>query len=163
MKQTSLQIPFQIFKDIHSLDPADAQLLESAKSATRDAYAPYSKFKVGAAIRLLNGHILSGSNQENASFPAGLCAERVALSAASAAFPGIAVTDLALTYVNESGDGNRPISPCGICRQTLAEYEQRFGMPIRLILGAIRGEVFVFNRATDLLPFAFSSWEMTSH
>ena len=160
MKQTSLNIPVQIFPDFKSLEPADAILLEAARQATENAYAPYSKFRVGAAIRLTNGHILTGSNQENASFPAGLCAERVTLSAASATFPGIAITDLALTYINESGTGNRPISPCGICRQTLAEYEQRFGRSMRLILGGISGEIFILNRATDLLPFAFSSQEL---
>jgi cytidine deaminase len=160
MKQTSLNIPVQIFPDFKSLEPADAILLEAARHATENAYAPYSKFRVGAAIRLTNGHILTGSNQENASFPAGLCAERVTLSAASATFPGIAITDLALTYINESGTGNRPISPCGICRQTLAEYEQRFGRSMRLILGGISGEIFILNRATDLLPFAFSSQEL---
>jgi cytidine deaminase len=160
MKQTSLNIPVQIFPNFKSLEPADAILLQAARQATENAYAPYSKFRVGAAIRLTNGHILTGSNQENASFPAGLCAERVTLSAASATFPGIAITDLALTYINESGTGNRPISPCGICRQTLAEYEQRFGRSMRLILGGISGEIFILNRATDLLPFAFSSQEL---
>ena len=160
MKQTSLNIPVQIFPDFKSLEPADAILLQAARQATENAYAPYSKFRVGAAIRLTNGHILTGSNHENASFPAGLCAERVTLSAASATFPGIAITDLALTYINESGTGNRPISPCGICRQTLAEYEQRFGRSMRLILGGISGEIFILNRATDLLPFAFSSQEL---
>ena len=160
MKQTSLNIPVQIFPDFKSLEPADAILLEAARQATENAYAPYSKFRVGAAVRLANGQILTGSNQENASFPAGLCAERVTLSAASATFPGIAITDLALTYINESGTGNRPISPCGICRQTLAEYEQRFGRSMRLILGGISGEIFILNRATDLLPFAFSSQEL---
>ena len=141
MKQTSLNIPVQIFPDFKSLEPADAILLEAARQATENAYAPYSKFRVGAAVRLTNGQIITGSNQENASFPAGLCAERVTLSAASATFPGIAITDLALTYINESGTGNRPISPCGICRQTLAEYEQRFGRSMRLILGGISGEI----------------------
>ena len=160
MKQTSLNIPVQIFPDFKSLEPADAILLEAARQATENAYAPYSKFRVGAAVRLTNGQILTGSNQENASFPAGICAERVTLSAASATFPGIAITDLALTYINESGTGNRPISPCGICRQTLAEYEQRFGRSMRLILGGISGEIFILNRATDLLPFAFSSQEL---
>ena len=160
MKQTSLNIPVQIFPDFKSLEPADAILLEAARQATENAYAPYSKFRVGAAVRLANGQILTGSNQENASFPAGICAERVTLSAASATFPGIAITDLALTYINESGTGNRPISPCGICRQTLAEYEQRFGRSMRLILGGISGEIFILNRATDLLPFAFSSQEL---
>jgi cytidine deaminase len=163
MKKSRLQIPFLIYADIQSLAPEDMLLMDSAKNATLHAYAPYSKFRVGAAVRLSNGNILSGSNQENASFPAGICAERVVLSAVSAGFPGLAVTDLALTYINESGPGNHPISPCGICRQTLTEYEQRFKMPIRLILGGTTGEVFIFSRATDLLPFAFSNWELTSH
>jgi cytidine deaminase len=163
MKQTILHIPVQIFPDFKTLESADALLLEAARKATGGAYAPYSKFRVGAAIRLSNGQIITGSNQENASFPAGICAERVTLSAASASFPGIAVTDLALTYINESADSNRPISPCGICRQTLAEYEQRFGRPIRLILGGISGEIYIISRATDLLPFAFSSQELRSH
>jgi cytidine deaminase len=163
MKQSSLQIPFLIYPGLDALPAADILLMSSAKNATRDAYAPYSRFRVGAAVRLSNGNIVSGSNQENASFPAGLCAERVVLSAVSSSFPGMAVTDLALTYVNESGQASHPISPCGICRQTLAEYEQRFGAAIRLILGGATGEVFVFNGATDLLPFAFSSWELHSH
>jgi cytidine deaminase len=160
MKQTSFNIPVQIFPDLKSLEPADALLLDAARKATGNAYAPYSKFRVGAAVRLGNGQILTGSNQENASFPAGICAERVTLSAASAAFPGMSITDLALTYINEKGASNHPISPCGICRQTLAEYEQRFGQSIRLILGGISGEIYIINRATDLLPFAFSSQEL---
>lgn len=163
MKQTSLHIPVQIFPDLKSLDPSDALLMEAALEATGHAYAPYSKFKVGAAVRLSNGQILSGSNQENASYPAGICAERVVLSSASASFPGIAVTSLALTYVNERAASDHPISPCGICRQTLAEYEQRFSQPIRLILGGISGEIYIVNRATDLLPFAFSMQELNLH
>lgn len=162
MKQTSIHIVVQTFPDFKALEPADGLLLDAARKATRDAYAPYSKFRVGAAVRLINGQVLTGSNQENASFPAGICAERVTLSAASAAFPGIAITDLALAYINESATGNRPISPCGICRQTLAEYEQRFGQSIRLILGGITGEIYIINRATDLLPLAFSSLELKS-
>ena len=97
MKSVSFQIPVQIFPDFKSLGDNDALLLEAAKKATGDAYAPYSKFRVGAAIRLSNGNILSGSNQENASFPAGICAERVVLSAASASFPGVPVTPCAQT------------------------------------------------------------------
>jgi cytidine deaminase len=163
MKQTSIHIPVQIFSDFNALEAMDAQLFDSARKATSDAYAPYSKFRVGVALRLENGKIITGSNQENASFPAGICAERVTLSAASAVYPGIAVTDLALTYINESDNSNHPISPCGICRQTLAEYEQRFGRSIRLILGGFSGEIYIINRATDLLPFAFSSQELKPH
>jgi cytidine deaminase len=163
MKKTSIHIPVEIFPDVNSLVPEDAELLEAARQATEHAYAPYSRFRVGAAVRLGNGKIISGSNQENASFPAGICAERVTLSAASAVFPDVEVTSMALTYINESGSGNKPIGPCGICRQTLAEYEQRFGRSIRLILGGISGEIFVLNRATDLLPFAFGSEELKTH
>jgi cytidine deaminase len=163
MQQTSIQIPVQIFPDIQALDPEDAQLLEAARQATGHAYAPYSNFRVGAALRLSDGSIITGSNQENASFPAGICAERVALSAVSAVSPGLAVTALALTYINEMGDSSRPISPCGICRQSLAEYEQRFSQPIRVILGGSSGEIFVLEKATNLLPFAFSSQELKSH
>jgi cytidine deaminase len=162
MQHTSIHIPVQIYPDRQSLPKDDALLLNAADGATGDAYAPYSHFRVGAALRLSNGKIVTGSNQENASFPAGICAERVALSAASATSPGIAVTAMALTYINESGSGSRPVSPCGICRQTLAEYEQRFGRPIRLILGGPTGEIFILNQATDLLPFAFSSQELKS-
>jgi cytidine deaminase len=163
MEQTSIHIPVQIFPDFKALEAADARLFESARNATGDAYAPYSKFKVGVAVKLENGQIITGSNQENASFPAGICAERVTLSAASAVYPGIAVTDLALTYINESGNNNHPISPCGICRQTLAEYEQRFGRSVRLILGGFSGEIYIIERATDLLPFAFSNQELKPH
>jgi Cytidine deaminase len=160
MKHFSLNISVQIFPDFNVLEPEDANLLETARKAAEHAYAPYSRFRVGAAVRLINGQIISGSNQENASFPAGICAERVSLSAASAAFPEVAISSLALTYINESGNNSRPISPCGICRQTLAEYEQRFSHSIRLILGGISGEIFIINRATDLLPLAFSSREL---
>jgi cytidine deaminase len=163
MKLISLHIPVQIFPDFTTLDDDDALLLEAARKATGDAYAPYSKFRVGAAIRLVNGQVISGSNQENASFPAGICAERVVLSAASATHPGTAIISLALTYINESGTGNRPISPCGICRQTLAEYEQRFDQAIRLILGGVSGEIYIISRATDLLPLAFSNLELNTH
>jgi cytidine deaminase len=160
LKDTSIHIPVQIFSDFEELEDGDARLFEYARKATDEAYAPYSKFRVGVAVRLENGQVITGSNQENASFPAGICAERVTLSAASSQYPGIAVKDLALTYINETGDSNHPVSPCGICRQTLAEYEQRFGRSIRLILGGFSGEIYVINRATDLLPFAFSSREL---
>jgi cytidine deaminase len=162
MQLTSIQISVQIFPDREVLDPEDARLLEAAGQAIGHAYAPYSNFRVGAALRLIDGSVVTGSNQENASFPAGICAERVALSAASAISPGLAITAMALTYLNESGDSKRPISPCGICRQSLAEYEERFGQKIRLILGGSAGEIYVLNKATDLLPFAFSRQELKS-
>lgn len=163
MQQNSILISVQIFADRSTLSPEDAGLLEAAANATGDAYAPYSDFRVGVALRLINGRIVTGSNQENASYPAGICAERVALSAASAIYPGITITALALTYVNKKGGGDRPISPCGICRQSLSEYEQRFEQNIRLILAGTTGEIFILNKATDLLPLAFNSQELRFH
>ena len=160
MKQTTISIQVKIFTDYAALEADDRSLLETAMQATGDAYAPYSDFRVGVAVRLGNGKVITGSNQENASYPAGICAERVALSAASAVYPGIPVTVLALTYINKSGISNLPISPCGICRQSLAEYEQRFEQPIRLIMSGKTGEVYMVNQATDLLPLAFSGKEI---
>ncbi|MDP4130008.1 MAG: cytidine deaminase [Bacteroidota bacterium] len=160
MKKRELTISVDVYADCHELETADAQLLDLARKATVDAYAPYSRFRVGAAVRLANGKMLTGTNQENASFPAGICAERVALSAASALYPGIGVTDLAVSFFHEEGKNDRPISPCGICRQTLTEYEIRAGQPIRLILGGSAGEIFVLTSAADLLPFAFTSSEI---
>ncbi len=108
MKLTSLHIPVQIFPDFTTLDLSGCGTSGSCPEATGHAYAPYSNFRVGAAIRLSDGQIITGSNQENASFPAGICAESVALSAASAIFPGIAITSLALTYINELAISNQP-------------------------------------------------------
>ena len=160
MQQHQIQVSFDEYQDSHSLNPQDAALLEAARLATQLAYAPYSKFQVGAAARLSNGMILKGSNQENASFPAGLCAERVLLSICASLYPSIPVIDMAISYHNQLGNSNRPISPCGICRQSLAEYQTVVNHPIRLILGGIEGKVLVIEKATDLLPLAFTSVDM---
>jgi cytidine deaminase len=155
-------IPFAFdeYQDIHALKSQDATLLNSAIEAINLSYAPYSRFQVGAAARLENGIVLKGSNQENASFPAGLCAERVLLSLCSSLYPGIAVIDMAISYNNQLGESNKPISPCGICRQSLSEYENMVNHSIRLILGAVQGKIIIIERATDLLPLAFSSADM---
>ncbi len=156
MLQQTIKIPVELYQDIQALEKEDQILLQAARLATENAYAPYSGFRVGAALRLSNGQLITGTNQENASFPAGICAERVALSAASAVYPGVAVEALAISYNNESGNADQPISPCGICRQTLSEYEQRFGQTIRLVLGGKSGPVYIIRRASDLLPLAFN-------
>ena len=155
MLQKTLHIPVELYQDIGALEKEDQILLQAARLATVNSYAPYSKFRVGAALRLSNGQLITGTNQENASFPAGICAERVALSAASAVYPGIAIEGLAVSYFNEAGDSDQPISPCGICRQTLSEYEQRFDHTIRLVLGGKSGPVYIIRRSSDLLPLAF--------
>jgi len=160
MQQHSIQVSFDEYVDITTLNEQDAALLLAAREAIDLSYAPYSRFQVGAAARLNNGVILKGSNQENASFPAGICAERVLLSICSSLYPGIPIVDMAISYNNQLGLSNKPISPCGVCRQSLCEYENRVNHSIRLILSGIQGNVFIIEKATDLLPLAFSSTDM---
>jgi len=160
MSKKQYQFSYDEYNSAQELTSSDAALLKMAKEVTVNAYAPYSHFRVGAAARLVNGEIVTGTNQENASFPAGICAERTLLSAAASLFPGVAIDVLAISYFNENGPSNTPISPCGICRQSLQEMEQRTGRPIRLILGAHEGKVFVIPEAGQLLPFAFTGEEL---
>jgi len=110
--------------------------------------------------RLTNGKTVAGSNQENASYPVGLCAERVLLSAASSLYPGVPVESIGISYHNDNGKSDRPITPCGICRQTLVEYETRLQHPIRLILGGMEGKIFIIPKAGMLLPLSFSGDDM---
>lgn len=160
MELRSQQIIFEEHADISSLSPADAALLRAAREATKHAYAPYSRFRVGAVLQLANGKQVTGTNQENASYPVGICAERTGLSAASSQYPDVPVQTIAVSYHNEQGDSSRPISPCGLCRQTLAEYQQRSRTPIRLILSGLTGKVIVIGDALQLLPLSFSSDDM---
>lgn len=160
MKQEKIEIKYQLYNDISELNKEDGWLLNKAREATKLAYAPYSKFHVGAVARMMNGEIVAGSNQENASYPAGLCAERVLLASSSTLFPEVAIETIAISYHNINGESNEPISPCGICRQTLREYEDRFHKPIKLILGGMEGKIMVFEKASDLLPFAFTSKDL---
>jgi len=131
---------YEEYASAQELSVPDLFLLSSAREVTKDAYAPYSRFRVGAAARLVNGEVVTGTNQENASFPAGICAERTLLSVASSRYPGMAIETLAISYHNENGVSDRPISPCGICRQSLQEFEQRTGRPIRVDPGGRDGE-----------------------
>lgn len=138
-----------------ALPAEDKELLELAAKAARNAYAPYSKFKVGAAIRMESGEIIPGSNQENASFPAGTCAERTALHAAMAVLPKGVVESMAIVVPQVRG--SRPVTPCGICRQALVEQERRQQGPIRLLMGIVKGPVVETFSAETLLPLAFDS------
>jgi cytidine deaminase len=156
MERRDLHIRYDAYGSIEQLPQQDAALLRKASEATRLAYAPYSRFRVGAAARLVDGSFMESANQENASFPAGICAERVLLSALSSAHPGVPVEVMAITYDHEGRTGGKPLAPCGICRQSLVEYEDRMGAPLKLILGGPGGEVLVFRSVKDLLPFYFS-------
>lgn len=155
MKQEIYQFGYEVYESSADLAPIDHQLFEAARNATANAYAPYSEFYVGAAARLANGELVTGGNQENASFPAGLCAEGVVLATAAAQFPGIGIESIAITFRSQKSGAAQGISPCGICRQSMQEQRARSGRPIRLIMGGARGPVTVVNDAADLLPLAF--------
>ena len=160
MKKNEYTFSFEVYDSIDELSEEDAWLLHEAREMTQHAYAPYSHFQVGAVAKLANGEIVAGSNQENASFPVGLCAERVLLASASSLFPKMPIDSIAVSYKSNNGDSDHPITPCGICRQSLQEFEMRVGHPIRLILGGMEGKVFVIAQASLLLPLAFSSEEL---
>jgi cytidine deaminase len=159
MKQ-DCSFTLDVFDKIEDLKPDDAYLLTQAQDVTRNAYAPYSEFQVGAAARMANGNVITGTNQENASYPIGLCAERVLLSAASSVYPNIAIDTIAISYNNLLGESDHPIAPCGVCRQSLHEYEDRMNHPIRLILGGKTGKIYVIEQAGQLLPLAFTRDEL---
>jgi cytidine deaminase len=149
-----------VYDSADALPEQDALLLAKAQEATGKAYAPYSEFQVGAVARMENGELLIGTNQENASYPIGICAERVLLSAASSVYPGMAVDTIAISYNNLHGESDHPIAPCGVCRQSLHEYEERTNHPIRLILGGKKGKIYIVEQAGQLLPLAFTKNEL---
>lgn len=155
MNKETYQFEYESYASSDDLPEADRRLLEEAREVTKKAYAPYSRFHVGAVALLKNGQKVSGTNQENASYPVGICAERVLLASASMLHTGEPIHTMAVSYHNLNGESNKPISPCGMCRQSLAEYEERVGHPIRLLLSGMEGTVLVVNRATQLLPFSF--------
>jgi cytidine deaminase len=128
-----------------------------AREARDDAYAPYSEFKVGAAVLLSNGEVVIGNNQENASYPSGLCAERVAVFQAGAKYPGVAIMKIAIVAGSAIKTSNKPAAPCGNCRQAIFEYENRQEKPIELLLAGTSGEVYKCPSVHSLLPLAFGS------
>lgn len=160
MNENKIEIVYKSYEDINELSEHDARLLNEARAVTKQAYAPYSHFNVGAAAILANGKIVTGTNQENASFPVGLCAERTLLATASTLFPDVVIEAMAISYHSKNGQSNQPISPCGMCRQSMQEYEIRLKNPIRLILGGLEGKVFVFEKASDLLPLGFTNSDL---
>jgi cytidine deaminase len=155
-----ITIPIEEFENDTFLNTSDQELLARARQTTVNAYAPYSGFRVAAAGKLMDGTVVTGTNQENASYPVGICAERTLLSAISAMYPNMKIETIAITYDNPGGDSSNPVAPCGICRQTLVEYEIRNEGPIRLILAGNSGKVIVIERASSLLPLSFSADDM---
>lgn len=155
MKTLTYNFDYQHFDSANELPAADRELLKMAGEAVSSSHAPYSRYHVGAAVRLSNGIIFKGSNQENMSFPAGLCAERVAVFAAVSACPGIPVEAIAITAAADQFEVSDPVPPCGMCRQAIVEYEMKFNNKIRLILGGHTGRVYVIEGMGSLLPFTF--------
>jgi len=154
MHTREIKIIVKEFATISGLSTQDRDLIFAARNAAEGAYAPYSKFKVGAAVLLENGEVITGSNQENADFTDGLCAERVALFYAHARYPGVAVKALAVTASNLHGLLEEPAQPCGSCRQVMVETEFRFDHPIRIILDG-KNHIHVLDGAENLLPLPF--------
>lgn len=157
MQLKQVQFSVEVYGSFAELPVGDAELLSAAREITQAAYAPYSNFFVGAAARLENGIVIKGTNQENASYPVAICAERTLMGAAATQYPGIAIEAMAISYDNKNGESIKPISPCGVCRQMLAEFEDRTGRAIKIILGGLTGEVYIIHTAKDLLPLTFTS------
>lgn len=150
-----LTIDYQEFESWSALDAAEQKLVEKAYAVCEKAYAPYSNFKVGAVLLLEDGTEVTGNNQENIAYPSGLCAERVALFYAGANYPGTAIQTLVIVAKGDLVEPDDCISPCGSCRQVIAESEFRQKTPMRVILVSESGRTFVFEKGTDLLVFAF--------
>ncbi len=138
------------------LSAEDLTLLKEARQAREGAYAPYSGFQVGAAVLLETGEIVIGNNQENASFPSGLCAERVAVFQAGARFPGVRIMSIAITATGRVAKLTIPAAPCGNCRQSLLEYETRQGHPIRILMQGAAGVIHECPSVASLLPLGFN-------
>ncbi len=160
MNKEEYQFTYDVYNAVEELNEQDAWLVNEAREVTAAAYAPYSNFNVGAVAKLVNGEIVAGTNQENASYPVGICAERVLLSSAATLYPNIAIDTIAISYNNNNGESSHPISPCGMCRQSLVEYEERMKQPIRLILSGMEGKVIIVHKANSLLPLSFGSIDL---
>lgn len=146
-----------VYESAQELEQQDQKLLNVAVKARKRAYSPYSKFNVGAAILLENGEIFSGNNQENASYPSGLCAERVAIFYASAKYPGITIKAIAISATSENYVVNKPAAPCGNCRQSISEYEIKQNAPISIVMSGETGQILKCSSISDILPLAFNN------
>lgn len=157
MSEHSHQFKYQRFKSQADLPATLLSLMEQAIAARANAYAPYSSFQVGAAVLLENGSVVLGNNQENAAYPSGLCAERVAVFHAAANYPNVPIKAIAISASDKNIPTTTPASSCGNCRQAMAEYEQKQQQPISLLCMGASGEVILVDSVLSLLPFAFSS------
>ncbi|PKQ44796.1 cytidine deaminase [Confluentibacter flavum] len=155
MKELKIESIFQVYNDLNELPSDISVLMNKAIIARTKAYAPYSKFKVGAAILLDNGKIVTGNNQENVSYPSGLCAERTAIYYAGAEYPDSKILKMAITAASSNQITKNPIPPCGACRQTIAEYEVKQDSPIEIYFMGEVGSIMKSNSLGNLLPLLF--------
>lgn len=157
MKKRNIAFELLIFESLQELNVADRELMKEAIKARGHAYSPYSKFNVGAALLLENGEVVTGSNQENASYPSGLCAERVAIFYASSKFPEVPIKAIAISAASQNYVVDKPAAPCGNCRQAISEYEIKQQSPIPIIMSGETGEILKCQSVSDILPLAFNS------
>ena len=155
-KKLNINSEFEVYESEKDLSPDEAFLLQKAKEALGKAHAPYSNFFVGAAVLLGNGEIVTGNNQENAAYPSGLCAERVAIFYAAAKHNDVAVKTIAISCKSPVKTIENPVTPCGSCRQVIAEYETKFGTPVRILMQGEKGNVYAANGIDQLLPLMFN-------
>lgn len=157
MQKQNISFELSVYDSPDELPENFRELLETASRSRQNAYAPYSNFQVGAAVLLENGEIVIGNNQENASYPSGLCAERVAIFQAGARFPNVPVIAIAISASSRNLKVDKPAAPCGNCRQAIAEYEQKQHNTIKIIMRGESGAIFVSESIADLLPLAFGN------
>lgn len=158
MKKT-VTVTYHEFEHFNALPAQEIEMIQLAYQIAEDAYAPYSKFHVGAVALLADGTLVKGSNQENIAYPSGLCAERVALFFAGANYPNVAIEKLVVIAKGDLIQPDDCVSPCGSCRQVISESERRQATPMQVILVSESGRTFVFDRGTDLLIFPFGIQE----
>ena len=155
MKEIKIDTTIAVYNGINDLPSELQSLMLQAIETRKNAYAPYSKFRVGAALLLDNGKVVLGSNQENAAYPSGLCAERVAIFQAGAIYPNAKIVKLAITAASDTNPTTSPIPPCGACRQSIAEYEFKQNTPIDIYFMGESGEVYQSKSIANLLPLSF--------
>lgn len=159
-KKLKHSLELAVYENVNRLSLADKELVKRAKKVSKTAYAPYSQFYVGAAIRLSSNEIIEGSNQENMAYPSGMCAERVAIYYANSYHSDKQIETIAVTAFAKEFEVDHPVSPCGACRQSMAEYELKQKHPIRLIMTGESGEVYIAESIETILPFMFNEIEL---
>lgn len=160
MEQIKLMLEFEVYQSTDELTSEDRELLNFANQIAENAYAPYSQYKVGAAVRLASGKIVTGNNQENVAYPSGLCAERVALFYASANYPDDHIVAIAITAKAMKFMVKDPVMPCGSCRQVMMEAENQNNRKIRVIMQGEQGKILASQSVENLLPFSFQANEL---